>query len=61
MNTMKSVFWGGKDCIFRPHAAEIKGLNGKEPTDFDLKWRILKDGRKSKRKELISELRLAAR
>jgi hypothetical protein len=54
MNTLKMVFWGGKDCIFRHHAAEIGGLDGKESTDFDLKWRILEDGLKSKRKEFIS-------
>jgi len=38
MNTLKIVFCEGKDCIFRHHAAENGGLDGKESTDFDLKW-----------------------
>jgi hypothetical protein len=44
------VFCGGKDCIFRHPGAEIGGLDGKGSTDFDLKWRILEDGLKGKRK-----------
>jgi hypothetical protein len=37
MNTLKTVFCEVKNCIFRHHAAEIGGLDGKESADFDLK------------------------
>jgi hypothetical protein len=36
MNTLKTVFWEMKDCIFSHDAAGIGGLDGKKSADFDL-------------------------
>jgi len=46
VNTLKAVFYAGKECISLQHKAEFAGLHGKESNDFDLKYWIVRQNLK---------------
>jgi hypothetical protein len=43
INTLKAVFYTGKDCTLLQHEVEFGGLDGKASKDFDLKYRVVRE------------------